>query len=260
MQAELRAAKERVAGPVPIMGEAPDVTLRLPRGLFDDGSWHREVTVRELTGADEEVLAKVPDQLAFFITVIALGVESIGTIGFDSMSVAERKDALGELLLGERDMLFMRIAQASFGDHKDLGFTCNLCQTEQEITLILSEDFKPRQVDDIKDVYSFTTSKGDVLDYRPAIGSDQEEALSRKGATLAEQNTTMLSRCITKRNGELIPDPISFVRNLSIRDRQTLLGKLVECQPSIELVVKTNCAACGGEQSIALGWQDIFRP
>lgn len=260
MQSELRRAKEAVAGPVPIMDEAPDVNLQLPRGLFDNGSWQREVTVRELTGADEEILAKVPDQLAFFVTVIALGVESIGTVTFDGMPLSERKGALSELLLGERDMLFLKVAQASFGDNKDISFTCNLCQAEQDMTLILSEDFKPREVGDIKDVYSYTTSKGDVLDYRPAVGSDQEEALSRKGATLAEQNTTMLSRCITKRNGELIVDPINFVRNLSIRDRQSLLEKLVACQPSIELTVKTNCAACGGEQSIALGWQDIFRP
>lgn len=260
MQAELRRAKEAVAGPVPIIGEAPDVTLRLPRGLFDDGTWQKEVTVRELTGADEEILAKVPDQLAFFTTVIALGVESIGSIDFASMSVVERKAELGDLLLGERDMLFLKVAQTSFGDRKDLTFTCTLCQAEQDITLILSEDFKPREVDDLKDLYSFSTSKGDVLEYRPAIGSDQEEAVGRKGATLAEQNTIMLSRCVTKRNGELIPDPTAFVRNLGIRDRQQMLEALVKCQPSIELVVKTNCAACGGEQTLALGWQDIFRP
>jgi len=249
-----------VAGPVPIIGDAPDVIFRLPRGLYDNGSWHREVIVRELTGADEEVLAKVPDQLAFFTTVIALGVESIGTFDFGSMPMNDRKGALGELLLGERDQLFMKVAQTSFGDNKEISFVCTACQAEQDVTLILSEDFKPREVGDIKDIYTFTTSKGDVLDYRPAIGSDQEEAVGRKGATLAEQNTIMLSRCVTKRNGNLIPDPTAFVRNLGIKDRQALLSKLVECQPSISLVVHTNCASCGGEQSIALGWQDIFRP
>jgi hypothetical protein len=259
MQGELRAAKEAVAGPVPIIGDAPDVTMVLPRGLFHRGQWQREVTVRELTGTDEEVLAKVPDQLSFFSTVVALGVESIGEVDLASLPVVERKNYLGELLLGEREQLFVKVAQASFGDSKDVSFVCTMCTAEQTMGLILSEDLAPKQVD-VVEMNSFTTSKGDVLDFRAAVGSDQEEAVSRKGATPAEQNTVMISRCVTKRNGEIIVDPMQFARNMGMRDRQQLLQALVEMQPTINLELKTQCAACGGDQTVALGWGDIFRP
>jgi hypothetical protein len=261
MQDQLRSAKEAIAGPVPIIADAPDVMLVLPRGLHHKGAWQREVMVRELTGVDEEALAKVPDQLAFFSSVIALGVESLGEMPLGAMPLAERKHHLGELLLGEREQLFVKIAQVTFGNSKELGFNCTRCQTEQEVTLLLDTDFKPKEVEGVDVVlHQYTSTKGDVLDYRAAIGADQEEAVAKKGTTQAEQNTIMISRCVTKRNGEIIVDPLKFSRNLSIKDRQVLLKLLVDLQPSIDLELKTLCVACGGEQTIALGWGDIFRP
>ena len=109
------------------------------------------------------------------------------------------------------------------------------------------------------DLFTFTTSKGDELQYRLVTGDDQREAYARKGATTAEQNTILLSRCITKCNGGLIPDPLHYVRNLGIKDRQEILTALVDHQPSIDLRLTTNCVACGLEVPLALGWGDLFR-
>lgn len=258
-QAEIRAAKEAIAGPVPLISDTPLTTLQLPRGLFQRGSWQKEAEVRELNGTDEEALAKTSDQLAFFASVIAHGVVRIGEVDFTSVPIAERKFYLGELLLGEREQLFMKVVQVSFGDQKVLPFTCTQCATEQEFTLIISQDFKPREVEDT-DIMQYHTKHGDVLDVRAAVGADQEEALGKKGASTAEQNTVLLSRCITKRNGELIPDPLGYARAMGIKDRLSLLEKLVERQPSISLDLKTTCVSCGSEQRIVLGWGDLFRP
>lgn len=261
IQDDLRRAQELTAGPVPLLGAAPDVLMMLPRGLFHAGTWQRSVVTRELTGADEEALSKVPDQLAFYSTVIALGVESIGELSFDGLSLSDRKQYLNQLLLGERDMLFIKVTQTSFGNEKELSFTCGQCETPQTVTILLDQDFPPKQVENVDTLtHSYTTTQNDVLEYRPAVGADQEEALSRKGASLAEQNTTMLSRCITKRNGNMIVDPVKYARNLGIRDRQSILHALIELQPIIDLTLKTECAACGGDQSLGLGWGDIFRP
>ena len=259
-QAEIRAAKEAIAGPVPLIGDAPDIQLVLPRGMFQQGQWQREVEVRELTGIDEEALAKATDQLAFFSTVIAFGTVSIGNIDLSGTPVAERKFFLGELLLGEREQIFMKVIQTTFGNKKVIPFACSLCEEKQEMEMLLDQDFPPKEVADIEQLtFSYTTKNGDVLDVRPAVGADQEEALSRKGASLAEQNTIMLSRCITKRNGDLIVDPVNFARKLGMKDRYAVLEAMIERQPSVQLDVTTACAACGGEQKIALSWGDIFR-
>ena len=91
-------------------------------------------------------------------------------------------------------------------------------------------------------------------------GDDQREAFQRKGATTAEQNTIILSRIITKLNGGLIPDPLQFVRQMSMRDRAQLLDVVVSKQPVINLGVTTQCAACQSSQTLTLGWGDLFRP
>lgn len=45
-QADLQRARREIAGPIPIIDEAPVVTTSLPRGLFYNGSWQRVVEVR----------------------------------------------------------------------------------------------------------------------------------------------------------------------------------------------------------------------
>ena len=56
--------------------------------------------------------------------------------------------------------------------------------------------------------HTYTTTKGDTLDYRLVTGEDRTRAFSRKGGPIAEQNSIILSRCITKMNGGLLPDPL----------------------------------------------------
>jgi len=259
-QAEIRAAKEAIAGPVPLIGDAPATVLTLPRGLFQQGGWQRDVIVRELTGIDEESLSKVNDQLAFFSTVVALGTVSIGNMDVASIPLAERKFFLGELLIGEREQIFMKIIQATFGNEKTVPFTCTLCSTEQEMALLIDQDFIPKEISDIEQLtFTYTLRNGDVIEVRAAVGADQEETLTRRGASVAEQNTILLSRCITKRNGDLIVDPIVFCRKLGIKDRYAVLEAMIERQPSVQLDVTTACSACGGEQKIGLAWADLFR-
>ena len=208
-QADLRTAKEAIAGPVPLITDAPDQSLVLPRGLFHSGVWNRDVVVRELTGVDEEALAKTREPVAFFSNVLAMGTTTVGSVDFTKLSLAERSVLLNELLIGEREQLFLKVIQTTFGNERDITFNCTVCGDSQEVTLLLSEDFKPAVVDDLSP-FTYTTAKGDVLDVRPAVGTDQEEALAKKSASPAEQNTVMLARCITKCNGQMILNPLDF--------------------------------------------------
>jgi hypothetical protein len=259
---DLRAAKEAIAGPVPLIAEAPDCSFVLPRGLLIRGAYKTDVVVRELNGLDEETLARQRDVIDYFDTVIALGVAQVGDFDLLSLPLAERAAHMRSLLIGERDQLFVAVVKATFGDNKTVGFTCPTCEEKQEADLILSEDFKPREVaaDALTGIRTHTTTKGDEIEYRLATGEDQRETLTRKGATTADQNTTLLSRCIVRVNGGILPDPLNYVRKLGIKDRQELLSGLIESQPTINLTLTTRCAVCGAEVPLALSWGDLFRP
>jgi hypothetical protein len=256
---DLQRAKQAIAGPVPLIPDAGSMKFILPRGLYHSGIYKTEVTLRELTGLDEETLAKQKEVQDFFDTVIALGVKSVDDLDLEERPLAERRAQLRELLIGEREQLFLAVSKATFGNSRETGFRCVSCEAQQEMTILLDEDFPAAEIEGDFGPFTYTTSKGQVLTYRLATGEDQREALMSKGASSAEQNTTILSLCITKVNGGLIPDPLNYVRNLTMRDRSELLRTLVDKQPAVNLEVTTNCASCGFEQPIRFGWGDIFR-
>jgi hypothetical protein len=258
-QQDLQAAKQAIAGPVPLLPESPDTSVSLALGLYHGGEYHPTAEVRELTGADEEKLAKVKDEIASFSTVIALGTTRIGSIDLESKTLQERKGLLGGLLMGDRDKLFLNIVRVTFGDTRNVGFNCMHCGEGQEVDLLLSEDFPQSDGDTSARVFSYTTNRGDTVEYRLATGDDQEEVLD-KPISQAESNTLMLSRCITKVNGELAVDPLGFARALGMKDRADLLNELASKQPSISLEVKTTCVACGEEVPLSVSWGTIFRP
>jgi hypothetical protein len=259
-QADLRAAKEAIAGPVPLIEDAPDPTVVLPRGLFHSGIWEREVRCRELTGIDEEALARAKTPYEYFNTVLALGAVSLGSFDLTPLSVPERQYYLNELLIGEREQVFLKIVQVSFGNKREINFKCQSCGTDQDVTLLLDNDFPPQEVENVEaTTLDHTTSQGDVITYKAALGADQEAVMDKKGLTVAQQNTLMLSRCITKRNGELIPDPHGYALGLPMRDRQKILELIVARQPQIDLNITTTCVACSASQTLGMGWGDFFR-
>lgn len=257
---QLQEAKERIAGALPLVPNPPSCIIDLPRGLRKGDSWEAEAEVRELNGEDEESLARVRDMVSYFDAVMAHGTVRIGEVDLSARPVSERQGILGQLLVGERERLLLGIIQATYGDTKTIGYTCTLCSVEQDVELILSEDFKPKELENPYQVArSFTTSKGDMVEYRLVTGGDQLEALNKKGASVAEQNSILMSRVIVKVNGQLPLDPLAYARKLSLRDRQEFVKLLLEQQPGIDLTLTTSCAGCGGEQVLPIGWGDLFR-
>lgn len=258
---QLRDAKERAVGPIPLIADPPSCLVLLPRGMFRNNEWQQEAEVRELVGIDEEALARIRDAVDFYDHVLALGTVRVGTEDLTQRPVSERLILLQELLLGERQQLLMAVIRVTYGDSKTLNVTCPNCQAEQEVDLIISEDFKPKVMDDPhKQTYSYTTSKGDNIEYRLVNGGDQNAALGKKGASPAEINSIILSRVITAVNNGLLPDPLGYARAMSLRDRTALLENLTNQQPSIDMTLTMPCVGCGGDQVLGLGWRDLFRP
>jgi hypothetical protein len=256
---ELLRAKEAIAGPVPLIPDQPSSVVTLPKGYLYQGAMQTKAEVRELTGADEERLARTKDFAEFFDRLAALGTARIGDVDLTEMSLSDRQGVVQTLLVGERERLVLAVVQATYGDTKTISFTCGQCAAEQEVDIIFSEDFTVRDVDDIRASYTLTTSTGDLLEYRLVNGADQMEALKDASSNMAEQNTIILSRCITKVNDGLVPDPLGYARQMKIKDRRAILKVMVEHQPGVDLEVKLHCVRCQNEQSLPLGWGDLFQ-
>jgi hypothetical protein len=197
----------------------------------------------------------------YFDGVIALGTVKVGELDLSPLPLGERQGLLRQLLVCERDAVYLNVAKATYGDTRTYPITCNLCKREQDLTVSITDDFKVDEVAKSTDVRNFkhTTSKGFEVEVRLATGSDQLEVLKKDGITVAEMNTIMLSNCIVSVNGGMVVDPPAFARELPMRDRQALAAELVKRQPSIDLDIKYTCIGCQEEQQASFGWLDFFR-
>lgn len=258
---ELQDAQKALVGSVPTISEPPDVIIDLPRGLYTGSKWETEVELRELTGADEESLARFKTSVDFFNGVIVYGTARIGSQDLTELSFADRQSILAGLLVGEREQLFLHIARVTYGDKKEIEHTCPSCGTQAETVLFISQDIEIPEMENPHTLtYTMKTNSGSILKYRLATGSDQMSIMDKKGASSAEQNTLMISECVTQVDDQPVLDPIEMARNLSMGDRRRLLEELVDKQPSPVLDLKIDCVSCGFEVIVPLSWGDLFRP
>jgi hypothetical protein len=259
-ESDLKAAEDVVRGDVPRITEGPDLLVRLPRGLYVNNTWEGEAEVRELTGNDEEALARFKEAPEIFNAVVVYGTSRIGSTDLLGKSYAERDALLGKLLLGEREQLFLNVARVTYGDTREFEEKCPQCETDLDTTLIISEDIKIREMETPFQVQrSYTTTKGRKVTYRLVTGNDQKLLLSRRGATAAEHNTILLSECIMQVDGQPVVDPEAFAKGLSMGDRRDLLTEMVEEQPSPTLSIEIPCPSCGFVLTLGLGWEHFFR-
>jgi hypothetical protein len=257
---KLQKASKVIAGEVPLIPAAPDTLIHLPRGLYTGSKWETEVEIRELTGADEEALARFKEAHDFFNGVLVYGIARIGSEDLEREPFAERSSTLAGLLIGEREQLFLHIARITYGDEKEITHTCPYCGVEVNTTLLLSEDITvPEMTNPQMTTDTLTTSKGATLTYRLATGADQMLVFSKKGANVAEQNTIMISQCVTQIDNKPVVNPMEMARSLSMGDRRKLLDLLITAQPSPDFNLKVDCVSCGEEMTLPISWQDIFR-
>jgi hypothetical protein len=254
--------KQTIAGEHPKVDPTPNLTVELPRGIHHDGVWHTDVHIRELTGRDEEHLSRFKTEEEVLDGILALGTVRVGSIDLSKEPVSSRTTKLGNLLVGERLMVYLAIVRATFGNEKNMEFTCGSCETQNNTTILLDTDFPAEIPEDIEEsVFTYTTRSGSVIVYRPVTGADVM-SLNFKGSdklSQSERNSRILARIIKNVDGEPPFSVDDYVRDLGMKDRLGLLTEVSERQPNIEWMLKIECVGCHEEVSIPVHWGSLFR-
>jgi hypothetical protein len=247
----------------PEIEEPRDGHVTLMWGIEFEGVRYRTAQVRELNGADEEALAKLPnDAWNFGIletdTVLRRAVENIGPV-----SVIDRPDVLSELLVGDRDILFKEILLATAGSVQEYeNIVCVECGFEHDITVdfddLLITPTMPADVDPTK--LTVTLRDGTEVLYRWPTGKDQSAVFQGPTApTQPEVNSAMLARIVRLVGGKVEPDPLDWVRKLGKGDRQILV-RAVSQQPAVRFKeVEVPCEQCGKRLPTNLGWASLLQ-
>lgn len=242
----------REPDPKPTLEPPPDSVFKLP-------GTGQSVEVRELTGADEEALARVQGTFARWIsTLLELAVEKIDGETAD-------KDAIGRLLVGDRDYLLMAIRKVTWGPEIELeDIKCSNCGELFDCVAHTDDiPIKPLQ-DRSEATFTVELRNGRKANVRLPNGHDQAVYLEKEDTSNAQRNTLLLQRCVenvTDAHGVEMPIEgfPSLVRDMSLPDRMHLLREINNRMPGArynEVPVKHD--DCGETTVIAIGPAALF--
>lgn len=255
---KVNALIEQVLGTsqVPLMPDAPGDLITLSTGKY--------ATVKELTGSDEEALSKAMasnNTFHFMDTLLGRGVVTI-----DGMPATA--EALGNLLLGDRDELLIQIRIATYGDEFTLeGWTCPHCNSQSDLTFSLAHSIErvPLIPSDFGEpAFEIDLRRGAKALVRYPTGIDQK-ACANTNWTSTERNSEMLRRCvkmITRSDGSSIHVQAfpGAIAEMNIPDRRRIIEAINENQPGPRYnLISFVHDECQKEVMLALSMLDLFR-
>jgi len=255
---------ETTRADIPIIEPPEDDLVHLPGGLVKGGKVHRTAVVKELTGEDEEALARASQSLNpyhFIDRLLKCGVVQIGDLP-EHQTEAHLKD----LLVGDREQLILGIRRATYGEEVEVpDWRCSSCGNVATLTMEL-DDIPSVSLSNPLEEISFDVSlrKGGVARVRLATGEDHTAIYENKEITQAQRETILLSRCvmkITQPSGmeQNVAGYPSIVRNMSVPDRHKILRELRNRQPGPKYDdIHYTCEACGEEVTVVVGIGNLF--
>lgn len=238
--------------PIPKMQEVAPTTVDLLLGVSGQA---KVAIVREMNGADEEFLASIEAKTAlsyseYISTLLKRTVVSVG-----EMEVAKFPDVVDELIIADRDILFLAVVKATYGKVRTFNVSCPHCKEKSDLKVDIDEDFPVQGTsDDAETPIVVTLRNGQSVTLRLPNGADTKIA-TKKGKTIPEQNTIMIARCAQVN----VPNKEKWARELPLGDRNALRDALlgVDIGPKAG-EVNDPCPSCGEQISLALDWVSLL--
>lgn len=257
---EVDAVNAAIGDEVPHISEAPNTSVELMRGLYnpETDSWETVAIVRELNGEDEEALAsatskKTLSYAEYMSALLSRAVMRIGNIEINSQT-----HLIDDLLIGDRDMLFIGTVKATYGRIRELEVSCSNCEGTNYVSLNLDEDFESNQpTHPLHKPLEVELKDGSVVKLNYPTGADSLY-VAKKAKTTAEQNTLMLSRCAVW-DSNPPRDKEQWAKSLNLGDRGKLVRALSTDPPGPKMEeVNTQCAKCGEDLLILMDWVSLL--
>lgn len=221
-----------------------------------DGVIHREFTLREMTGKDEEAIHKsdVKNNGSKVVsTLLARCVTSIGTLTPKSVGGrAKWEEIIKSLFVGDQDYMLIQLRKLSVGEDIEVNHVCPNKECKAKLHTVVGIDelevvpfsgereipFElPRGYKDKKGVLHTTGMM------RLPTGFDREVLTPLAKTNLAKAETTMLTRLCRFDDGAYVDDDV--MGSLSIRDREYLQKLLQEHYFGVKLETEVVCDSCG---------------
>lgn len=220
-----------------------------------DGVTHREFTLREITGKDEEAIHKsdVKGNGSKIVSVLlSRCVTSIGTLTPKTMGKQRWEEIIKSLYTGDQDYMLIQLRKLSIGEEIEVNHVCPNKECKAKLNTVLSVDelevvpFSGERVIEFELPRGYKDKKG-VLHktgtMRLPTGLDREILTPLAKTNLAKAETVMLTRLCKFDDGAYVDDDV--MGSLSIRDREYLQKLLQEHYFGVKLETEITCDSCG---------------
>ena len=220
-----------------------------------DGVTHKEFTLREMTGKDEEAIHKsdVKSNGSKVVSVLlSRCVTRIGTLTPKSLGKQKWEELIKSLFTGDQDYMLIQLRKMSIGEEIELNHVCPNKDCKAKLNTVLSIDelevipFSGERVIEFELPRGYKDKKG-VLHktgtLRLPTGIDREVLTPLAKTNLAKAETVMLTRLCKFDDGAYIDEDV--MGSLSIRDREYLQKLLQEHFFGVKLETEITCDSCG---------------
>ena len=220
-----------------------------------DGVTHREFTLREITGKDEEAIHKSDTKgngSKVVSVLLSRCVTSIGTLTPKSLGRQKWEELIKSLYTGDQDYMLTQLRKLSIGDEIELNHVCPNKDCKAKLNTVISVDelevvpFSGERVIEFELPRGYKDKKG-VLHktgtMRLPTGLDREVLTPLAKTNLAKAETVMLTRLCKFDDGAYVDEDV--MGSLSIRDREYLQKLLQEHYFGVKLETEITCDSCG---------------
>lgn len=221
----------------------------------NDGVTHREFTLREITGKDEEAIHKSDTKgngSKVVSVLLSRCVTSIGTLTPKSLGRQKWEELIKSLYTGDQDYMLIQLRKLSIGDEIELNHVCPNKDCKAKLNTVVSVDelevvpFSGERVIEFELPRGYKDRKG-VLHktgtMRLPTGLDREVLTPLAKTNLAKAETVMLTRLCKFDDGAYVDEDV--MGSLSIRDREYLQKLLQEHYFGVKLETEITCDSCG---------------
>ena len=261
LAAEANEFNEAIKDDPPEVGAAAPTTVTLLRGSLDleTGDWQTGATVREMTGEDEEELARLSTDEALSYSDYTSALLKRAVVSIGNQSVSANPDLLDHLIIGDRDLLFLGVIKATYGNVRDFSITCGKCQKNNEVQVNLDTDFPvslPKG--DLTEQRKVTLKDGTIVKVKYLTGQDSARIAALSDST-AEQNTAIVAYSVVWDDDRSDDVKEQWARGLSLADRKQIITTVLEDQPGPTLEeVEAPCGHCGDKITMLLDWASLL--
>jgi hypothetical protein len=251
-----------------ILHERPPIgVFILPGGYVDDLEVaHYEVEMSPVTGFVEEYLGSLPGNTTLANAVTQLLLRCVKRIG-SIRSISE--SLIGDLLVGDRDYLILRLREMMFGQRVDAMIHCpNLaCSKIMDLSFSLDEIVIERKALKQRSfLVELDVSSGGAIsgrsgalkvEFRLPTGAFQEAASVLVGVSEGSAVSRLLSMCIS-RVGDVTDIDDAAINALPAETLRQIEDAIRRQAPSPEIEIEAKCPDCAHEFLFPVDFSRFF--